>query len=166
MDIDTQTHTTLVQIDAREPTLPAQVIEAEIFAYPPLSQDEEAFALAVVECTGNVGAAYRMVFGPDAPFPLSRGKELLGLPAVALKIKQITDSVQEASLISVGAHLDELAVIRDLAKLRGELKVALGAERSRGEAVGIYQKHDKGNGGAKTAVQINVNMASKHDENI
>lgn len=161
-----QTHTTLTVIDVTEPVLPAQVVESVMQLYPELSSDEETFCLAVVECGGNISAAYKMVFGPEAPFPLARGTALLALPQVALKVKSITDAVQEASLVSVGAHLDQLAKIRDLAMARGEIKTAYLSERARGEAVGIYQKHEKGSGKGGTAVQINVNMASKHDVNI
>ncbi len=135
-------------------------------AYPPLTRDEDTFALAIIEFSGNVKAAYVATFGVD-PFALARGHELLAKPAIALKIRSITDSIQDQSLISVGSHLNELAEIRDLAKATGQLKTALAAERNRGEAVGIYQKHDamakgKGNGN----VNLQVNFVSKHDQNI
>lgn len=130
------------------------------------SVDEESFALAVIEYGGNVSAAYKAVFGDDVTFPNAKGHALLAIPRVALKIKTITDATQEATLISVGAHLQELARIRDIALVRGETKVAFTAERSRGEAVGIYQKHEKGGGKGNGAVNIQINMASKHDVNI
>ncbi len=160
----------LVTIMATE-TRPLAVIEPsnveEVHSYPPLSQDEETFALAIIECGGNISAAYKMVFGPEVRMPLARGKELLSKPAIALKIRSITDAVQEAALVSVGAHLDQLASIRDLSITTGQLKTAYLAERSRGEAVGIYQKHDANNkGGGGNNVQVNVTMASKHDVNI
>lgn len=169
-EIDQQTHTQLDIITADEPAPLAvvPVAESAVVEYPPLTLDEETFALAIIETSGNIAAAYKMVFGQDEKMPLAKGKALLAKPAVALKIRDITDAVQEASLISVGAHLDQLATIRDLSIVTGQLKTAYMAERSRGEAVGIYQKHDKNNQGGKptTAVQINVTMASKHDVNI
>lgn len=141
--------------------------EPVVFAYPPLTTEEQTFCLAVVESSGNIAAAYKMTYGEGAQFPLAKGKELLCKPAVALKIRDITAKVEEASLISVGAHLDQLAKIRDLSITTGQLKVAYSAERSRGEAVGIYQKHDANNKGkGNNNVQINVTMASKHDVNI
>lgn len=134
---------------------------------PRCTQDEETFALAVVEANGNIAAAYRMAFGADILFPLARGKELLCRPQVALKIKDLTDKIQDASLISIGAHLHELADIRDLAKATGQLKTALAAERARGEAVGIYQAHDAGaRGKGDGSVNIQINMASKYDVSI
>jgi hypothetical protein len=149
------------------PVTAIQAQEPVVFAYPPLTREQEDFALAVVEYGGNIAAAYKAAFGDDAKMPTARGKELMGLPAVALKIKAITDSVEDACLISVGAHLTELARIRDLSIATGELKVAFSAERSRGEAVGIYQKHDAKNknpGGNQVVIQ--VNMASPHDKDI
>lgn len=161
------THTVLDIITVNEDTK-ALVEVDETLKYPSLTVDEETFALAVVESSGNIAAAYRMTYGNDVKFPLARGKSLLCNPSVALKIRDITDAIQDASLISVGAHLHELAEIRDLAKATGQLKTALAAERHRGEAVGIYQKHDAANKGKgnNQAVQVNINMASKHDVNI
>jgi hypothetical protein len=165
-DIQEAAHTDLDIITVVEEAKPV-VIQDEKFNYPPLTQDEETFALAVVESSGNIAAAYRMTYGQEVQFPLSRGKQLLCKPAIALKIREITEVIQDASLISVGAHLHELAEIRDLAKATGQLKTALAAERNRGEAVGIYQKHDaKNKSGSTQAVQVNINMASKHDVNI
>lgn len=153
--------------DQPQEAMPVEVKSDGTIAYPPLTQEEETFALAIIESGGNVPAAYRMAFGTEAPFPAARGKELLLKPAIVLKIKAINDAMDDSMLISVGAHLDSLAQIRDLAIATGQLKVALNAEKSRGEAVGIYQRHDKGKGGGgTTAVQINLTMASKHDENI
>lgn len=166
MDQPAETHTQLDIISASE-HFPLEKVVEEVISYPPLSVDEDTFALAVIECAGNIAAAYKMTFGTDSYMPLAKGKELLSKPGIALRIKQITDTVQEASLISVGAHLDQLAKIRDLSIVTGQLKTAYMAERSRGEAVGIYQKHDANNkGGGNANVQINLTMASKHDVDI
>lgn len=170
MDDLAQTHTQLDIITVGETDLPMvdiNPVPEEAHEYPPLTRDEETFALAIIETSGNIASAYKMVFGSDSKMPLARGKELLCKPAIALKIRDITLAVQEASLISVGAHLDQLANIRDLSIVTGQLKTAYMAERSRGEAVGIYQKHDVKNKNPGTqAVQINITMASKHDVNI
>ena len=132
--------------------------------YPPLTQAEDTFALSIIECGGNIQAAYKMTVGADSPFPLARGKELLGKPQIALRIREITESIKDASLISMGAHLYELADIRDLAKQSGQLKVALSAERSRGEVTGLYAKAENSNKASPVAIQIN--MVSKFDTNI
>jgi len=160
------THTHLDIITAVEAS-PVAVTQPAEPVYPPCTQDEETFALAVIESGGNIAAAYRMAFGQEERMALARGKELLARPQVALKIRDITDAISDSALISVGAHLHELAEIRDLAKGTGQLKTALAAERARGEAVGIYQKHDaaaKGKTIGTTNIQINV--ASKFDADI
>lgn len=168
METDQATHTYLDLITSEEPRplVDLNPVPEEVYQLPPLSRDEETFALAVIECSGNIAAAYRMTFPDDTHMPLAKGKTLLANPAVALKIRSITDAVQDAALISVGSHLDQLAKIRDLSIITGQLKTAYMAERSRGEAVGIYQKHDANNKGGGNNVQVNVVMASKHDETI
>jgi len=140
--------------------------EGEVFEYPPLTQAEDTFALAVIECGGNINSAYKMTFGADSPFPVARGKELLSKPQIALRIKEITDKIQDASLISMGAHLYELADIRDLAKTSGQLKVALSAERTRGEVVGLYDNFESGGKNNAAPTNIQINLVSKFDANI
>lgn len=153
-------------IDARE--VGNELVPVDVHdVIPPLTTEESNFALAVIECGGNVAAAYRMAFGKDVDFPLAKGKELLGRAGVALKIREITDAVADAALVSVGAHLHELAEIRDLSKAQGNMKVALAAEVQRGQAVGIYQKFDAMNvKNSNTNTQINITMVSKHDHDI
>lgn len=102
-----------------------------------LSPDEDNFALAVVEYSGNVRAAYTSVYGEDRN-ATARGKALMALPHIAARIAELNGTVRESALISVESHLVELANIRDLAKATGSLKVALAAERSRGEVAGFY----------------------------
>jgi prefoldin subunit 5 len=97
--------------------------------------------------------------------PAARGKLLLQQANVALRIREISSAVHEDTLISLSSHLSQLAEIRDLAKLTGQIKVAFSAERSRGEAIGIYQRHDQKNKGGPT-VAVQVNFASPHDANI
>ena len=132
-------------------------------AYPPLTQAEDTFSLAIIECGGNIASAYKMTYGEDSPFPIARGKELLSKPQIALRIREITDKIQDASLISMGAHLYELADIRDLAKNSGQLKVALSAERTRGEVVGLYDNFERG---GKASTNVQINLVSKFDINI
>ena len=147
------------------PIQPVEEVQDVTFEYPPLTQAEDTFALAVIECGGNISSAYKMTFGDDSPFPIARGKELLSKPQIALRIKEITDKISEASLISMGAHLYELADIRDLAKNSGQLKVALSAERSRGEVVGLY--NDFAAGGKNTGnTNVQINLVSKFDVDI
>jgi len=147
-----------------EPKQTVEAVNEVAFEYPPLTQAEDTFALAIIECGGNIASAYKMTYGEDSPFPIARGKELLSKPQIALRIKEITDKISEASLISMGAHLYELADIRDLAKNTGQLKVALSAERTRGEVVGLYDNFQHKNNNGNTNVQIN--LVSRYDVDI
>ena len=141
---------------------PAVVEEPEL---PPLTVDEDSFALAVIECGGNIASAYKMVFGEESKTPTARGRALLAKPQVVARIQELSETIKESALVSLGTHLQELSIIRDMAKVQGQLKIALQAERSRGEVVGLYNKFehgDRGNG----PVNVQINLVSKYDVNI
>jgi hypothetical protein len=138
------------------------VVEAEELPLAPLSTDEDSFCLAMIECSGNVALAYKMAFGDGVRYASSKGKELLQQPNVQARIRELTVIVEDTTLFSLSTHLMELATIRDMAKLQGQLKVALQAERTRGEATGLYQQKPQNTG--QTLVQ--VNMVSKYDVSI
>lgn len=159
---------TEVSLESGAELLPAQVLEPESEVFRPrvLDQMEETFALAMVEFAGNISAAYKAVYGSESQFPLARGRELLQDPSIAMRIKDLGDSMEEGILISKTAHLDALARIRDLAIVTGNVKTALNAEMARGDVAGLYIKRQEGNNKGSNNVQINVVMASKHDENI
>lgn len=131
----------------------------------PLSVDEDSFALAVIECSGNVQSAYRMVFGDDIKSPTARGRALLAKPQIAARIQELSETIKEATLISLGTHLQELSTIRDMAKVQGQLKIALQAERTRGEVVGLYNRFEHGDR-TTGPVNVQINLVSKHDVNI
>jgi len=148
-----------------QPVTPSTILavaEHDELPLVPLSVDEDSFCLAMVECSGNVAAAYRMAFGEEARYPGSKGKELLARPNIQSRIRELSTAVEDTTLFSLGTHLMELATIRDMAKLQGQLKVALQAERTRGEATGLYQQKPQNTG--QTLVQ--VNMVSKYDVSI
>lgn len=138
------------------------VAEAEELPLVPLSTDEDSFCLAMIECSGNVALAYKMAFGDDVRYAGSKGKELLQRTNIQSRIRELSTVVEDTTLFSLSTHLMELATIRDMAKLQGQLKVALQAERTRGEATGLYQQKPQNTG--QTLVQ--VNMVSKYDVSI
>jgi len=105
---------------------------------PPLTAKEDMFALAVIEYGGNLRKAYEEAFGIGDTTPVAKARALMARPEVALRIRDITESVQQNALVSLGSHLVELADIRDLAKDQGQLKVALNAEEARGRVAGLY----------------------------
>jgi hypothetical protein len=105
----------------------------------PLTAEQDAFALAVIEYNGNLKAAYLAVFGDSAPNPLANARMLSQNPSVVARVRALLFAAEEQDLISRSAHLAELAEIRDMAKKMGAPKVALEAEKSRGEVVGFYK---------------------------
>lgn len=105
---------------------------------PALTNQEDSFALAIIEYGGNFGAAYRSVFGDDVKNPSAKARELLTRPEVAKRIQELSVAIEEHAHISLGSHLTKLAEIRDFAINTNQLKTALAAERSRGEAAGFY----------------------------
>lgn len=113
----------------------------------PLTPEEDTFALGIIEFGGNIGAAYRAAFGEEARNPVARGRELLTRPEIALRVRQLGEAVQENALISLGSHLTELARIRDLAVVSGQLSVAMKSEVQRGVAAGLYIDKTKGPSG-------------------
>lgn len=103
-----------------------------------LTPEEDTFCLAVIEHAGNLAAAHRAAFGPDQSYPLARARELIARPEIAKRIRFLSEAVEEHAIISLGSHLQQLARIRDHAFDNAQLKVALGAEKARGEAAGLY----------------------------
>lgn len=124
-----------LRMSAAKPTV--EVADEVVELTRILSPDEDNFALAIIEYGGNVKAAYMSVYG-EHPQATAKGRELMTRPHVAARIAELNGTLRESALISVESHMIELANIRDLAKATGSLKVALAAERSRGEVAGFY----------------------------
>jgi hypothetical protein len=138
----------------------------QIVELPALSPELDTFALAVIEYGGNLGAAYRAAFPEDkTPIPVSRARELITRAEVAKRIQELTVATEEHALISLGSHLVKLAEIRDNAADNKQFKVALDAEKTRGEAAGFYA--GKGAPKAPTGpstpmVQINIGSSASN----
>ena len=104
---------------------------------PTLSPGEERFILTYVENGGNARAAYLMSFG-ETDTPIARAYSLLARPEIAGRINELMNVLDMQHMLSLQGHMQELAEIRDTAKVQGSLKVALAAEVKRGEAAGLY----------------------------
>ncbi len=113
--------------------------QQETVALEPLTPEQDAFALAIIEYNGNLRAAYLAAFGETASSPLANARTLSAHPSVVARVRELLFAAEDQDLISRSAHLAELAEIRDMAKTMGAPKVALEAERSRGEVVGFYK---------------------------
>lgn len=134
-----------------------------LLPYPSITPDEDRFLLALIEYSGNVGAAYRSVFGDDVAMAVSAGRAILAKPQVALRMKELCNTVELSKEFQKDLHLSELANIRDLAKATGQIKVALSAEQARGAVFGLYSEPSAKSG---PSVAVQVNLVSKHDHNI
>lgn len=144
---------------------PAPVVKVEEPEFKPLTTEEDTFALAVIEHGGNLRAAYLDTFGENSKNPLAKARVLLARPEIAARVQELTIAVADASLISLGSHMMELAEIRDLGKVTGQLKTALEAEKMRGVAAGLYNgKGGSGSPGNNSAnpmvvvLQNNIDM--------
>ncbi|CAB4120845.1 hypothetical protein UFOVP2_23 [uncultured Caudovirales phage] len=103
-----------------------------------LSSEEDMFCLAVIEYSGNLGMAYQSVW-PDTRAPLAQARELMLRSGIQERISELNGSIKDAALCTIESHLSELAVIRDLSKSMGNVKVALAAEQARGTVSGHYK---------------------------
>lgn len=135
-----------------------EIVDVEAANLEPLTPQEDKFVLGMIEYNGNVTSAYRAAFGENL-FPAARAKQLLAKPNINSRIKEIHNALDIHAMFSLSGHLGELADIRDLAKECGQLKTALGAERARGEAMGVYAREEKSN----APVAIQINMVSHYD---
>lgn len=134
-----------------------------------LSAEEDMFALAVIQYGGNLSAAYKEAYGPS-PTAAAQARILMLKPAVIRRIRDLNSSVHQSDLITIESHLVELAIIRDMAKHQGMLKVALNAEESRGKVIGLYV--GKGDNAPQTPPAIDklaqrlLNMMPRNMDNL
>jgi hypothetical protein len=119
----------------------------------PLTEEEELFALSVIECSGNIVAAFQSVWGEGVRNPAAHARMLLNQPNVLARITALQAVQTDTALLSMSSHLIELARIRDLSKLLQNPKVALDAERSRGEVMGFYNKTVSGDDPTESRIE-------------
>lgn len=127
-----------------------------------LSAEEDTFCLAIIECGGNLAAAYRQAFQiseeSESRGDALRARNLISRPEIAKRIRQLQEAVDEHTMISLGSHLGKLAEIRDLAMAKDQMKVAIQAERSRGEAAGFYSRTPVAGKGSAPAPGATLNV--------
>lgn len=124
------------------PKVTGEIIDVADLNLPALTIQEDNFCLAVIEYGGNLAQAYKAAFpfhsATDKQGPIALARRLLARPNIALRIRDLTESIAENTLISMGSHLLQLAEIRDLAKATAQVGVALKAEEARGRVAGLY----------------------------
>jgi phage terminase small subunit len=119
-----------------------------------LTIKQEQFCLTYME-TGSGAEAYRTAYSAENMKPATihrRAFDLLENGKVQARLAKLRQPAIEAAGLTLQAHLEELARLRDQAKQEGKLTAAITAEISRGRAAGLYRQAD----GPGTAVQVNI----------
>lgn len=111
-----------------------------------LTTKQQAFALAYYE-TGSSGEAYRRSYNCDGMNENAiavEGSKLLKHPIVGAEIERLSIRRQTQAdakgLLTLEEHMEELRVLREAAKTKGQISAAIQAEVKRGELRKFYIK--------------------------
>jgi phage terminase small subunit len=107
-----------------------------------LTPKQEAFVLAYYQ-TGNACEAYRQAYDAANMSLASVDKEarrLLKDPRIAPRLQGLAVRSEGEAQLSLAEHMEELRVLRELAKERGHISAAIAAEVKRGELRRFYVK--------------------------
>ena len=113
-----------------------------------LTLKQEAFILGYYE-TGNACEAYRRAYDASNMSLASIDKEarrLLKDPRITPRLQALAERREAKAFLSLEEHMEELRVLRELAKDNGQTSAAIAAEVKRGELRRFYVKQ------AETAV--------------
>lgn len=105
-----------------------------------LTAKQEAFCIAYLKC-GNASDAYRQSYeasGMKAETIHRKAKDLLDNGKIAARLQELRAPAVAEAQMTLEAHLNALASIRDAAAREGQYGAAVAAERSRGQAAGFY----------------------------
>lgn len=120
----------------------------------PLSYSEESFCTNYVRY-GDARRAYRESFSQmpttEALDALSNDKRVID------RIMHIRLVLRESAEFTLTEHLMNMAMLRDQAVRKGDMKAAIQAEKCRGEVVGFYAKNS-GESGGGTGISITANL--------
>jgi phage terminase small subunit len=105
----------------------------------PLTQKQEAFALAYVE-TGNASEAYRRAYDAQNMQPESIWVEAcrtLGDPNVGLRVSELQAAAAERTLVTIETITKELMEDREFARLNGQAAAAISATMGKAKVNGL-----------------------------
>lgn len=105
-----------------------------------LTEKQERFCAFYVEC-GNATEAYRRAFAPPTATSKSineKASRLLATPKIGERIAELRAPVVEKAQLTLEAHLDKLASLRDKAEAKENFPAAITAEHLRGKVAGHY----------------------------
>ena len=105
-----------------------------------MTPKQEAFCLAYLE-TGNASEAYRRSYSTQAMAATSVNREaasLLRNPKITARLGELRSGAEVKAILTLEAHMNELRVLRDLAKQNGQYSAAIKAEELRGKLCKFY----------------------------
>lgn len=106
-----------------------------------LTQRQEDFCLAYIECGGKANEAYRRAYSTEAMKPEtvnSKAYRLMLDARIADRIASLREKAANAAALTLAEHLDDLKALREEAREKGMLSAAVTAEIARGKAAGLY----------------------------
>lgn len=121
----------------------------------PLTYQEESFCVNYVRC-GDARRAYSEAFR-ESPVR-SQIDQLSNDQRIINRITHIRLVMREATEFTVTEHLMNMAMLRDQAVKKGDMKAAIQAEKHRGEVAGFYTKQVAIGGMDGNGLQIVANL--------
>ena len=133
-----------------------------------LTQAQENFARLYVEL-GNAAEAYRQAYPKSQKWKdsavWSQSSQLAANSQVSQRVSILRQEAQAKTIITLESHLNELELLREMAKEQGNINAAIQAEVSRGKAKGLYvTKVEVDDIPLPTIVTVNVVDARKQLE--
>lgn len=133
-----------------------------------LTQAQENFARLYVEL-GNAAEAYRQAYPKSQKWQdqsvWAKASAALKADKVSIRVSKLRQEAQAKTIITLESHLNELELLREMAKEQGNINAAIQAEVSRGKAKGLYvTKVEMDDTPLPTTVVVNVVDARKQIE--
>ena len=133
-----------------------------------LTQAQENFARLYVEL-GNAAEAYRQAYPKSQKWQdqsvWAKASAALKADKVSIRVSKLRQEAQAKTIITLESHLNELELLREMAKEQGNINAAIQAEVSRGKAKGLYvTKVEVDDTPLPTIVTVNVVDARKQLE--
>lgn len=144
----------------REPASTPVILTSEV-----LTPEEERFCV-MYSLGYSLREAYISNFGQRRDYT-EGSHELLQSPRVVRRLEQMQVCYNNMLGITRAGHLDKLAEIRDIALERDQAKVALDAEKARGEIAGYYNRENIRTIDVTEAGSITVeSLGALHDDDL
>ena len=134
-----------------------------------LTPKQEKFCLEYVKGgRKSLSDAYRAAYNCEQMKPATvntKACELMKNGKITARINELTEEAKQKAVVTLEAHLNELAKLRDLAADAGQYGAAIKAETARGKASGLYvDKQDvTSSDGSMSPAKIDLSGLSRED---